>query len=134
MDSMTGADLGASTLDELEEAGMTFGPHRRRLHDRIATLRTEGVPPEALGIKVAAAASRSTSDDECTFTFLRADKIRNCRVRSLPSLQTIRREHPDWLVEHKFTMRDACNGSLKKKYSAMSHRWEDPKEPDLTGA
>ena len=132
---MTGRDLGASSLDELEEAGVKFRPHRQRLLDTIAGYKSKGVPLQALGVALPKpGASRSAGDDQCTFTFLDADKVRACRDLKLPNLQELRRTRPDWLVERTFTMQSACDGSLCKEYCAVSHRWETPLEPDTQGA
>ena len=46
---MTGADLADCSLEDLEEVGIKFGPHRRRLFDEVAGFRGSGVPLEKLG-------------------------------------------------------------------------------------
>lgn len=53
-----GADLEHATEDDLREAGMSLGLHRRALLRQVAAFKVDGVPPHLL--QVAAGASRLT--------------------------------------------------------------------------
>lgn len=139
---MTGADLALCNEEDLKEAGVSFRPHRTRLHDAVQELKKTGVGPELLAVApsgaLAAAApatyTRTSNDDECSFNMILADKIRECTDLRLPSLQDLRRERPDWVVAHTITRQAACDGSLVQEYCVISHRWETPTEPDTHGA
>ena len=139
---MTGADLAESTVDDLQVAGVTFRPHRLRLFAAVEELKRTGVGPELLGSSQAAASeaeamaatyTRTSTDDECSFNFVLADKLRACEDERLPSLQALRRERPDWVVAHTITRQAACERSLVHEYCVVSHRWESPTEPDTQG-
>ena len=131
---MTGADLSSCSLEELEQAGVNFRPHRERLLRQVTDYRRQGVPMEALGLQLTRQ-PRSASDDECTFIFVLADKIReSVNDRKLPRLQELRRDRPEWLIPKTFTRQSACDGSLVREHLSVSHRWEADQDPDTTGA
>ena len=71
------------------------------------------------------------------FCFLDAEVLRNVNVMAdypdgLPRMQELqkRRDATPWLVWHSLTMRDACAGRYREQYCAVSHRWEQPGQPD----
>lgn len=72
----------------------------------------------------------------CLFFFVRADKLLAHKWdvgETLPSLQELRRARPSWLAVRQIDLEGACNGSYITEYLAVSHRWEDPAQPDPTG-
>ena len=80
-------------------------------------------------------AEREWRDSEATsFYFVRASAVRNCTVKTLPRLQDLQRDHPDWIVKKPIDMTSALLGEYRTSMCGVSHRWEDPKEPDTTGA
>lgn len=75
--------------------------------------------------------------EACPFIFLLAAKLRvSSDVKSLPTLQALRRERPDWLCEHVLTLQGAVSASFLESTLAVSHRWEtknNPEHPDTEG-
>ena len=69
----------------------------------------------------------------CAFWFLRADKLRAHKGTTLPKLQTLRKEHPDWLVQRTISFVEGCTGAYKADTLVVSHCWEEPSEPDRMG-
>ena len=82
------------------------------------------------GFRVRSLAERDGA--ECYFWFVRADKIRECKETSLQSFQTLV-EKPGWLVLKNITLRGCCDAEYKSKICVVSHRWEQPTEPDREG-
>ena len=70
---------------------------------------------------------------ECVFWFIRADALRSLTPATLPKMQWIRAERPDWLVQLTIRFVDVCAGVYRGEYLVVSHRWEAPDEPDGTG-
>ena len=48
-------------------------------------------------------------------------------------LQDLRANHPDWLVQHTISFAEGFEGKYVGKFLAVSHRWEEPTEPDKEG-
>jgi len=79
--------------------------------------------------------NREKLNNECTFWFVDADRIRSCDdLETLPSFQQLCKQE-GWM--HTHTIKQAqvytYDGSLSKKFCAVSHRWLNPKEPDKSG-
>lgn len=73
--------------------------------------------------------------NRCTFYFIDAAKLRD-EAAALPRmvrLQDMLSKHPNWVVKHEMTLRDACLGAYARSYLAVSHRWESPKDADPSG-
>ena len=74
---------------------------------------------------------RAKSNEECPFWFLRAEHLREGHLTAFVTMQELRRNHPDWLVQHRVTFADGCiKGSLRRTMLAVSHRWERGEHPD----
>lgn len=72
--------------------------------------------------------------EACPFIFLLAAKLRvSSDVKSLPTLQALRKERPDWLCEHVLTLQGAVSASFLENTLAVSHRWETSDNPDTEG-
>jgi vacuolar protein 8 len=65
--------------------------------------------------------------------FIKADKLRGCDDRVLPRFQDLQRQRPDWFVEKEITLEGACAHEYADEVLAVSHRWEQPAEPDTEG-
>ena len=65
--------------------------------------------------------------------FIKADKLRGCDDRVLPRFQDLQRQRPDWFVEKEITLEGACKHEYADEVLAVSHRWEQPAEPDTEG-
>jgi len=65
--------------------------------------------------------------------FIKADKLRGCDDRVLPRFQDLQRQRPDWFVEKEITLEGACKHEYADDVLAVSHRWEQPAEPDTEG-
>jgi hypothetical protein len=65
--------------------------------------------------------------------FIKADKLRGCDDRVLPRFQDLQRQRPDWFVEKEITLEGACKHEYTDDVLAVSHRWEQPAEPDTEG-
>jgi hypothetical protein len=65
--------------------------------------------------------------------FIKADKLRGCDDRVLPRFQDLQRQRPDWFVEKEITLEGACKHEYANEVLAVSHRWEQPAEPDTEG-
>jgi hypothetical protein len=65
--------------------------------------------------------------------FIKADKLRGCDDRVLPRFQDLQRQRPDWFVEKEITLEGACKHEYADDVLAVSHRWEQPAEPDTQG-
>lgn len=73
---------------------------------------------------------------QCEFNFIVADKLRAAGRKGFPKmlkLQDLREQHPDWLSKRTINFEQACLGAYSREFCAVSHRWESPTEPDLTG-
>ena len=82
-------------------------------------------------------AQASPNDDEegerIVLWFIKADKLRGCDDRVLPRFQDLQRQRPDWFVEKEITLEGACKHEYADEVLAVSHRWEQPAEPDTEG-
>jgi hypothetical protein len=65
--------------------------------------------------------------------FIKADKLRGCDDRVLPRFQDLQSQRPDWFVEKEITLEGACAHEYADEVLAVSHRWEQPAEPDTEG-
>ena len=65
--------------------------------------------------------------------FIKADKLRDCDDRVLLRFQDLQRQRPDWFVEKEITLEGACAHEYADEVLAVSHRWENPAEPDTQG-
>ena len=75
--------------------------------------------------------------EQCDFYFIRADKLREASAAELPRmlrLQEMMAAHGDWVVKKSISFEQACLGAYTKEYLAVSHRWESPEQPDVSGA
>ena len=80
------------------------------------------------------AAERQRREASATsFYFLDASKLRACSLERLPRLQDLRRDRPDWIVKKPIDMTSSLLGEYREEMLGVSHRWEDPKEPDTKG-
>ena len=80
------------------------------------------------------AAERQRREASATsFYFLDASKLRACSLERLPRLQDLRRDHPDWIIKKRIDMTSSLLGEYREEMLGVSHRWEDPKEPDTKG-
>jgi hypothetical protein len=73
----------------------------------------------------------------CDFNFILAENLRGASESEFPQmlrLQDMRRKFPDWIVNRRIVLTEACRGSYTEEYLAVSHRWEDANNPDLNGA
>ena len=70
----------------------------------------------------------------CSFWFLRADKLRDFSGTTPHKLQELREEHPDWLEQRTINFVDGAAGAYLDTMLVISHRWEEPGEPDKQGA
>ena len=67
------------------------------------------------------------------FYFLRANEVRDCKIERLPRFQDIKATHPHWLQKLPIDMTSALTGEYTNIYVGISHRWEDPQQPDTLG-
>eukprot|EP00900_Chrysochromulina_parva_P027522 jgi/Chrpa1/9403/Chrysochromulina_OHIO_Genome00013106-RA len=81
----------------------------------------------------AKAEASSDKDESIVFWFIKADKLRGCEDRVLPRFQDLQRQRPDWFVEKEITLVGACAHEYADEVLAVSHRWEQPAEPDTQG-
>ena len=68
-----------------------------------------------------------------SFYFLVASKVRACSLERLPRMQDLTRDHPDWIVKKPIDMTSSLLGDYREDTVGVSHRWEQPDEPDTTG-
>jgi hypothetical protein len=69
------------------------------------------------------------------FWFLHARGVREeTSWTVLPSYGTICSEHPEMLVAMTITLGDALHGKYEDNFLAISHRWDDPNQPDTDGS
>lgn len=64
---------------------------------------------------------------------IRADKVRECTLHSLPRLQELQRDHADWIERRSIDLISALLGDYRQSYCSVSHRWEAPDAPDVEG-
>jgi len=69
----------------------------------------------------------------CSFWFIRAAKLRDFSGTTPPRMQELRRNHPDWLEQREISFADGYAGSYVSNTLVISHRWEDPTQPDAKG-
>ena len=100
----------------------------RKVNEELRTML--GFRQREDGFRVRSLAERNWT--ECYFWFVQAKLLRECKDNSLSSFQTLI-EKPGWLVLKNVTLRGCCNAAYKSKYCVVSHRWEQPSEPDREG-
>ena len=116
----------------------------RSLSGTAASLVTEAPAPSAPGdVGVPRVCQQNSdqlpppNDDEgeerIVLWFIKADKIRDCDDQKLPRFQDLQRERPDWFEEKEITSEGACAHEYADEVLAVSHRWEQPDEPDTQG-
>ena len=70
----------------------------------------------------------------CPFWFVRADRVRAFSGVTLPRLQDLRRDHPEWLEQRTISFADGCDGAFARgAFLVVSHRWEQAAAPDQQG-
>ena len=69
----------------------------------------------------------------CSFWFIRAAKLRDFSGTTPPRMQELRRNHPDWLEQRKISFTDGHAEHYVSNTLVISHRWEEPAEPDSSG-
>ena len=80
------------------------------------------------------AAEREHREASATsFYFLVASKVRACSLERLPRMQDLMRDHPDWIVKKPIDMTSSLLGDYGEDMVGVSHRWEQPDEPDTMG-
>ena len=128
---MSGADLAESSDADLRAAGVTFGPHRKRLLTQVSDLDTNGVPTSLLSAQSAtatpeAAEGSSARDSKqrvghmavadalvgTEFWFVDATFLRTTDLHQLPKFQDLRHDHPECLSKRSLSMGDVCARSL----------------------
>jgi vacuolar protein 8 len=72
-------------------------------------------------------------EERVVLWFIKADKLRDCDDQKLPRFQDLQRQRPDWFEEKEITSEGACAHEYADKVLAVSHRWEQPDEPDTQG-
>ena len=115
-------------------------PHKQRRTDLESAIE-KGERHGFRSAKIRRAKSQllALKGDECSFWFIKAEVLRTGAARfagaanSLPRLQDLQRDHPDWLVKETLSMRGAARHEYVGWICAVSHRWEKPKEPDPEG-
>mgnify|MGYP000890472750 CR=1 FL=1 len=116
----------------------------RSLSGTAASLVTEAPAPSAPGdVGVPRVCQQNSdqlpppNDDEgeerIVLWFIKADKLRDCDDQKLPRFQDLQRERPDWFEEKEITSEGACAHEYADEVLAVSHRWEQPDEPDTQG-
>ena len=76
-----------------------------------------------------------SSGKGCSFSFVRADKIRDMPEAELPTLitlQQLRIRQPDWVEQRTLMFDQVCQGAYKEEFLAVSHRWDSLTHPDPT--
>ena len=87
-----------------------------------------------LGLAPMRAAEREHREASATsFYFLLASKVRACFLERLPRMQDLMRDHPDWIVKKTIDMTSSLLGDYREDMLGVSHRWEQPDEPDTMG-
>jgi len=73
--------------------------------------------------------------DGCPFLFLDAAALRDSEseLPLLLPMQELLRNHPQWFHTEMLTLDDACTRTLAFDHVAVSHRWDEPSEPDPSG-
>ncbi|NDD31677.1 MAG: hypothetical protein EB084_25795, partial [Proteobacteria bacterium] len=97
---------------------------------------TAASPGAAELVRVLPAQATPNDDEEgerIVLWFIKADKLRGCDDRVLPRFQDLQRQRPDWFVEKEITLEGACKHEYADDVLAVSHRWEQPAEPDTEG-
>jgi hypothetical protein len=120
---------------EALEAALTEAQAVTLSEDSLQEHRSSEIARARLWLGQAHAAQRLAGDGmECTFWFLRAAVIReNDRMVSLPALQQLLDEHPEWLEQRTLSLQSACRREFSAEILVVSHRWELPEAPDPEG-
>jgi len=71
---------------------------------------------------------------QCEFSFILAEKLRRASATFFPKMLRLQDMPSDWVVRRSISFEQACLGAYTKEYVAVSHRWENSKVPDTTGA
>ena len=87
---------------------------------------------EAVGLSLADI-KRYEKGAECSFWFVKADKIRDWHGAPPGSLQTLRKDRSDWLERQVIRFVDGYRGKYRDRILVVSHRWETPEAPDDKG-
>ena len=109
--------------------------HGRKIKRRrtLAEWRRMQEPLAAVGLTAPCILEFMRERKRCSFWFLSADKLLQHEGTTPPKLQTLRRDHPDWLKQHTISFELGCSGEYTESFLAVSHRWEEPVEPDRLG-
>ena len=84
-------------------------------------------------------AARSMQHDaeegsSCVFHFIKAHELlADSAIEHLPSHQELLTTKPHWLETRVINFSDACVGAYTNSIVAVSHRWDDPSQPDPGG-
>ncbi len=76
----------------------------------------------------------ASEGSSCCFHFVWASALRDdAALERLPSLQELRTHRPAWLATRTIDFAEACRGSYAHSIVAVSHRWDNPSQPDPSG-
>ena len=81
--------------------------------------------------------SQGWDDDAPSFYFIPAERVRECDTKSLPRMQTLRKD--GHLTKIRIPLASAfhepafCGGGIMANILFVSHRWEDKSQPDVDG-
>jgi len=71
-------------------------------------------------------------DDAPSFYFIPAERVRKCDTKSLPRMQTLRKD--GHLTKIEIPLASAFRGGgIMANILFVSHRWEEPHQPDVKG-
>ena len=96
-------------------------------------LSAPGAAEQVRVLQVQAPPNDDEEGERIVLWFIKADKLRGCDDRVLPRFQDLQRQRPDWFVEKEITLEGACKHEYADEVLAVSHRWEQPAEPDTEG-
>ncbi len=96
-------------------------------------LSAPGAAEQVRVLPVQAPPNDDEEGERIVLWFIKADKLRGCDDRVLPRFQDLQRQRPDWFVEKEITLEGACKHEYADDVLAVSHRWEQPAEPDTQG-
>jgi hypothetical protein len=96
-------------------------------------LSAPGAAEQVRVLPVQATPNDDEGGERIVLWFIKADKLRGCDDRVLPRFQDLQRQRPDWFVEKEITLEGACAHEYADDVLAVSHRWEQPAEPDTQG-
>ncbi|KOO24460.1 vacuolar protein 8, partial [Chrysochromulina tobinii] len=96
-------------------------------------LSAPGAAEQVRVLPVQATPNDDEEGERIVLWFIKADKLRGCDDRVLPRFQDLQRQRPDWFVEKEITLEGACKHEYADEVLAVSHRWEQPAEPDTEG-